>query len=478
MWTDRRVVPMAGWRTAVLVLFCSLLPCLAEEKPAQDKSRPIGQMLDQAAGGDQPEPLQADRMSEADLRQLQKDLKLSDEDFRVFREQMRREEQRAREERRARREAAQKATHEQTAVIGSKHGPGDERVHNFCLHPDGRLLVCGGGTRVSYVMEGGQMRSKTVQDAAAIRVLNAEGQELATWPLAFTPQAICAGRNGTVFVGGDGKLARLDAQGRVLQTSDAPGILIEQRKKADAEKIASVDDEPGRREQESKREKPQAESSVSLLEAFFDGLSGGALSRQRAQNATEEDEHMKRRIRAITGLAATEDDLFVAAPGRSGYAVYRVAHDFQQPKRIVDRLSGCCGQMDIQALGADLIVAESGRHRVSRYDRDGKPILHWGRTDRREEEGFGGCCNPKNVRVVGEAIYTAESGPERIKRHAVDGKLLDLVALPELGGGCMRITVEATADGSRVYVLNSGTGAIHVLSRKAQTGKGKEGIGD
>ena len=48
--------------------------------------------------------------------------------------------------------------------------------------------------------------------------------------------------------------------------------------------------------------------------------------------------------------------------------------DFSEPKRIVDGLSGCCGQMDIQCCGDDFVVAENSRKRVVRYDSDGKQV--------------------------------------------------------------------------------------------------------
>lgn len=53
--------------------------------------------------------------------------------------------------------------------------------------------------------------------------MSPDGRVVATWPLDFLPQAICRARGGEVIVGGDGRLARLDATGRVLHTGSARG---------------------------------------------------------------------------------------------------------------------------------------------------------------------------------------------------------------------------------------------------------------
>ena len=41
-------------------------------------------------------------------------------------------------------------------------------------------------------------------------------------------------------------------------------------------------------------------------------------------------------------------------------------------------LQGCCGQMDVQVLGNDLLVAENCKHSFARFDRDAKKIGEWG----------------------------------------------------------------------------------------------------
>ena len=88
----------------------------------------------------------------------------------------------------------------------------------------------------------------------------------------------------------------------------------------------------------------------------------------------------------ITALAVTEKDIFVCVTG-NGYEVWRSNHDFQEPTKVLDRLSGCCGQMDIQASGDQLFVAANTKFQVAVHDRDGVPVSSFGKRDRRPSMG-------------------------------------------------------------------------------------------
>ena len=94
--------------------------------------------------------------------------------------------------------------------------------------------------------------------------------------------------------------------------------------------------------------------------------------------------------------------MFATGPASKGYGyrVWRTDLNFQNAVAIVDGLSGCCGQMDIQCCGDEVVVAENSRHRVVRYDADGKTIASFGKRSRDGAgECFGGCCNPMNTRA-------------------------------------------------------------------------------
>ena len=122
----------------------------------------------------------------------------------------------------------------------------------------------------------------------------------------------------------------------------------------------------------------------------------------------------------------------------------------------------------MQARDGDVWVAHSCRHRVERYDRDGKKLFTFGRYDRRAADGFSGCCEPKNLRFgPGGELYTAESIPVlSVKRFTTAGKFLGVVGIPEFNAGCGRTTIDMSRDATAVYVLDRASNTIHVLTKK------------
>ena len=156
-------------------------------------------------------------------------------------------------------------------------------------------------------------------------------------------------------------------------------------------------------------------------------------------------------------ISATKDDVFLATPTAAGYgfAIWRMDNKLESPSKIVDGLSGCCGQMDVKANDKGVFVAENSRHRVVRYDRDGKQQGAWGASARTGLEGFGSCCNPMNVAFgPKDVVYTAEDDTGRIKRDPPEGKLLGLVGNIELKPGCKNVSIAVSSDGSRVYMMD------------------------
>ncbi len=168
----------------------------------------------------------------------------------------------------------------------------------------------------------------------------------------------------------------------------------------------------------------------------------------------------------IAAIATSGTDVFVAAHVGFSFSVIRFTADLAEPKLIVQRLRGCCGQMHIIARDGVLYAAENARHRVVRFDRDGKELGAWGEASRTALEGFLGCCNPMNISFGPDgSLYTSES-EGRVKRYTTDGKLLGLVGLPTLGGGCLNVSVAISDDEGRIYVLDTTAGAIRVLAKK------------
>lgn len=284
-------------------------------------------------------------------------------------------------------------THAEVEVIGRSEATRFGRLSTLCLTADGRLLA-------------GDSKTKE------IKVFSPEGEVVARWRPGFAPQAIHVHTDGVVYVAGHGKVAKLDAKGKVIKTVTAK-----------------------------------------------DG--GFPLSK-------------------ASGITATDKDLFVSfGSGRSLGAkavLVRFDLDLGNAKTIATGLRGCCRRLDLVAKDGVVYVAENARHRIVKYDRDGKVLATWGKRDRKKVEGFGSCCNPMNLCFGPDgSLYTAESGLGRIKRYKPDGTYLDLVGYADvtrfvragrLAASCSNIAIAVTKDAATVYVQDVKANVIRVLRRR------------
>ena len=187
---------------------------------------------------------------------------------------------------------------------------------------------------------------------------------------------------------------------------------------------------------------------------------------------------LENRRKEVNGLAATDQDVFmtVGAPSDYTYRVYRFDHALQNPKLVVDKLRGCCGTMDVQAHGDKLFVAHNARHKVEVRDRDGAEIAKFGTKGKVKAADFGGCCEPKCLRVLpGGDVLTAKSGPPTcIKRFSSTGEFIEVVAVVAgAKGDCVRVTVAASPDGSRYYMLDTTQGRHPRLRGEEPDGAGR-----
>ena len=245
----------------------------------------------------------------------------------------------------------------------------------------------------------------------------------------FGPEALDVAADGTIYCGGHGKLAKLDATGKVLATADVPDTA-----------------------------------------------------------ASEDTDVMKRRARTtgvesrlrVSGITVVGKEVFVAfgtgwsTPSTS--KLFRFDRALGKPELIAEGLRGCCQRLDITARDGQLYIAENTAFRVVRMDRDGKRLGHWGKKSRDGLEGFGACCNPMNIAFGPDGVlYTAEAGPGRIKRFTTDGKFLGLVGYAgvkrfaragSLAASCSNIAIAVTPDGRRVYVMDYKGKRIRVLEKK------------
>ncbi len=306
----------------------------------------------------------------------------------------------------------EKATHEEVEPLPVEF----EKLTAMRFHKDGRLLTCD-------------------SEAKHVKVIDANGNVTGTFTLPFGPESIDVASDGTIYCGGQGKLARLDAAGDVLKVVDVP---------------------------------TDADSPVSET------------ARKRAKSSK-----IALQLR-VSGIAVTESDVYIAfGTGWSTVSLsklFRLDRELENPQMLAEKLRGCCQRCDLIALEGDVLVAENSAFRMVRYDREGTVLNKWGEKSRTGLEGFGACCNPMNVcfDAAGQ-LYTAESGLGRIKTYSIDGKLIDLVGYvntqrfrrgSSMASACSNMALAVTPDGDVVYVMDYQNNQIRVLKRKGSSAAG------
>jgi hypothetical protein len=309
--------------------------------------------------------------------------------------------------------------------IGDSKRPG--ALKNFCLNAEGNLLAC---------FAPNETGSK---NAPGIRVYSPTGELLKTLPLEIKPGAVCVAKDGTIFVAGDGRLLKLDATGKVLASAESPV----------AKEAVTI----------SKETEDMVKQMVQQTKR--------PLKDELAMMKT----NLEKRRAEVTGLAVTDQDVFMAVPSPSDFTfrVYRFDVALQNPKAVVEKLRGCCGQMDIQSHDGKLWIPHNARHSIEARDRDGKELSKFGTAGRVKATDFGGCCEPKNLRVLPNGdILAAESGPPTcIKRFTASGKFKEVIAVANNAkGDCVRVTVEMSPDGKRYYMLDTTRDAIRIFAAK------------
>lgn len=319
---------------------------------------------------------------------------------------------------------AWKPTSAETGVIHVGGGKSPGILKNFSLDGEGNVLAC-----VAPPPESG---------SPGIRVYSPEGALLRTLPLKIRPGAIDVAPDGSIYVAGSGMVLHLDASGRELAAAASPVVDLPVAISGELEEFI----------QESAREtrRPPEEVRKEMLEN---------LERRRAE---------------VTGLAVSGEDVFLAVPtpDEFTYRVYRFGPGLANPQLVVEKLRGCCGQMDIQALAGELWISHNARHTVERRDRDGKLVSKFGKAGKVRPADFGGCCEPKNLCVLsGDELLVAESGPPTcIKRFSADGRFIEVVAILKGKGECVRVSVAASPDGRKFYLMDTAADAIRIYTNE------------
>jgi len=378
----------------------------------------------------------------------------------------------------------EQATHEQVATVTLQSDDQPLQINAFCLNQKGQIVAaCGNGP-------------------GKIQIANDEGTVLQSWDVSVKPEAVNVATDGTILVGGEGKLFRFSADGQELQQGDSPHAEALRkgtetlRQEAIAylnrsvsslgnritsyERIIEQLETKAKRTELNEAEERMLEMLPATLERFREQAAEqeGEAAKEPSEEAIQQQvANLLRSKMKVSSVSSDKDHVYVATRGLTGYGyvVWKMQNDFSGGEVIVEDLRGCCGQMDVQCCQQGLFVAENSRHRVVRYDADGNQTTTWGQRDRTGVEGFSSCCNPMNVCFNGSnEVFTAESGTGRIKRFDADGKFLSYVGDVDLVPGCKNVSIAATPNSDRIYMLDLTRNHIVVMKTRSQQPSDKE----
>jgi len=362
-------------------------------------------------------------------------------------------------------------------------GRGGNSLQTLAVDGDGRVLALVAPPR--------GFSQGTAGAASEVHVLDPDGKPAGVWPVPFHANAVNAGPDGTIYVAGDGKLARFDKAGKAVgavvelpfiadmlkdrgklkekaeKQLKAQKASFEQMVRQYKDRVAKLEEKEKagkeKGEELTRSESTQLKQNRQILESFAESEKYYA-----AMTVQSVLDGILGRVKVISSVAVNDKDVYVVCGENEGYGfgLWRMGLDLTGATKILGNISGCCGQMDVQCCGDDLLVAENTKHRFARYDRDGKELSAGGkRAAGADPGGFGGCCNPMNVKACGGDVLTAESEGV-VKRFGPGGEFKGVVGAVAVSGGCKNVAVGANADGSRVYFCDQPGGRVLILAQK------------
>ena len=354
------------------------------------------------------------------------------------------------------------------------------KILGFCTLGAGRLALLTGAASPY-----GAARVKG-DDAVESRLvwLAADGQEERAVPLDFVPRSVTTAPDGSLWVAGDASIAHLSATGEILATAQSPHFTLEPEGQEEflaeakarhelllkqiLESLQQQTDTVAELEQKQEGEPGFAPSE--MIERVKENCQSIKQSVETMSSMTDEKilENELARLRQIHRIAATADNVFIVAqqPTGYGYSVWRCGSDLSSPVRIVEGLSGCCGQMDIQAVAGGLAIAENSRHHVRLVDIEGEEIRTFGgRSEADITKGFGGCCNPMNTCLDNTGCLLTSESNGLVKRYSLDGEMQEVIGVADVESGCKNSSIGLSADGSSLYYLDIHNGTVVVLEK-------------
>ena len=399
------------------------------------------------------------------------------------------------------------SSHKQSGDIKIRGERSGHQLQSFAVNADGQIFAVVGPSRPN-----GNVKLEGKNNSSEIRVFDGDGKDLRQWTVDFAVQSIAIAPSGLVYVSGNGRIAKYDAEGKELAKADVPHVtkLLKNSDKLRDEAEAQLEDEKEQFAEQLKQMTEQVDAQKKLLAEHKEKLEAkpeeertAAAKRQirtlemtvrnlesnnkslmtfyKQRGARKVDDvinELTGRLKITNALTVSDKDVFIASGVLKGYgyAIWRTSLDFEGAEQIVSGLSGCCGQMDIRCCEDGVFVAENSRKRVVQYDRDGKQVRYWGEGDRNGGAGakFGGCCNPMNLCFGSNGeVLTAES-EGYIKRFTKEGSFLGIVGQAKVSGGCKNVTINLSPNGEKAYFFDLQGSRIVILNQKADDEKPAE----
>lgn len=352
-------------------------------------------------------------------------------------------------------------------------------ILGFTVLSDGRLAALSGASD-RYGRDLGK-----AAETGHFHLVDAKGQITASHELNFKPTSINTGPGDTLYIAGTGTIAVFDTSGKKLRDADAPHLkhaiadpekfaeemweLHQEEMKLQQEQLKTLNDVI----QEMNKKKPE-ELSASDKEQL-DGLKQTIKYYEEAAvtkaKLTKEDvtKAAIERLKKIHRVAVSKQDVFIVTNEANGhgFCVWRLTPELTDAKKIATGLSGCCGQMDIQTMDDEILIAENSRHRVQRIGRDGTKGTTFGKSSRTDESCFGGCCNPMNtcLDLSTNTLLTSESNG-LVKSYKPDGTFVSILGVAKVTEGCKNSAIGISPAGDRLYYLDVENGRILVLDKK------------
>jgi hypothetical protein len=367
-------------------------------------------------------------------------------------------------------------SHDKYAEIKVKGKHSGNSLQTLCADGEGNILAVVAPARYGPPSES--------QVTSEVQVFSPEGKAIRQWDVPFKAQCIASGSDGKIYVAGDAHVATFEANGKLIKSMELPHIAklasnkeqmkkdaeaqIKQEKASFAQQIKQINEmkeklEKKKAEELTARDKQMIKQYEQILESY---------KQQDKYYASRTVDSVVNetltRLRYINAVAVSDKELFIVCGETKGwgYAVWRMDHQFAEPKQVLSGLGGCCGQMDICCEGDNILVAENTLKKFARYNRDGKSLGKWGKPGDKDMSCFGGCCNPMNLRAGAKGdIFTAES-EGYVKRFSHTGEFVGVVGKVQISGGCKNVAIAMSPNEDKVYFCDQPGSKIFILAKK------------